>query len=418
MELFTINIVTFLLSFFVIALILFVHFTFKHSHRVKIEIERKNSPIFDKAYKIVVENYYRFRIFTSTCYILAIMGFALSVEWGREPNIYLSAAFYSLVLLFTVGIIPQIAVKNGNDKILKLSLYLAFVLYIICYPITIVLYAVSNFIVKLFKIEVQSHASPLFSTTDLTTLLSEATGEDGDESADEKDVEILENALQLSDIKVRDCMVPPSDIEAVEVNESYEDLKERFVMSNFSKLPVYRESIYNIIGYINVKQLFDSSASVSEMMCDIILVPESMNAQKLLTLFTHNRKSIAAVINEFGESIGIITLEDVLEEIFGDIEDEYDDTDIIEYSVSKNEIIISAKATVEHINSTYGAEIPENEDYDTIAGYIIDTTHSIPSRGEIVVLETMKVKIIKRNDKRIDLVKMILNEKLGVADKK
>lgn len=228
-----------------------------------------------------------------------------------------------------------------------------------------------------------------FDREDLAHLLDEAA-EDSEQTQNEKDIRLFQNALDFSDLLVRDCMVPRVDIEAVEQGCSVEEATRQFIDTQFSRLPVYRDNIDNIVGYINTKSLFRYPRSIGEILNKIDYVPESMPAQKLLTLFIRSRHSIAVVIDEFGGTAGMVTIEDILEEIFGEIEDEHDSQDLVEKKMSDNEYLFSGRLEIEYVNEKYRIDFPESENYDTLAGYVIDKYqgHSLGRRNDSLGQQT------------------------------
>jgi CBS domain containing-hemolysin-like protein len=227
------------------------------------------------------------------------------------------------------------------------------------------------------------------------------------DSEDERDIRLLQNALDFADLRVRDCMVQRVDVEAVDLESTtIEELTERFVESNYSRIFVWHDSIDNIIGYVNSKSLFERPTCISDILIKTIYVAETMPLQAMLETFTKRRASIAVVIDEFGGTAGIISLEDVLEEIFGEIEDEHDVQDLVEKRVEERHWIFSSRLEVDYLNEEYSLGIPESEEYDTLAGYIIAEHGGIPQEGETLENEMFAIKILHRDGSRLDLVEI------------
>lgn len=212
----------------------------------------------------------------------------------------------------------------------------------------------------------------------------------------------------FSGLLVRDCMVPRVDIEAIERTESIKTLTERFIDTHFSRLPVYEENIDRIVGYVNTKSLFKQPSSIDEILQQIDYVPESMPAQKLLTSFIKKGHSVAVVIDEFGGTAGMITIEDILEEIFGEIEDEHDDPSLVEKQMGEGEFIFSGRLEVEYINEKYHLGIPESDEYDTLAGYVIDRYQGIPAVGETILDGNRKIRVLRTELSKIELLRITL----------
>ena len=223
-----------------------------------------------------------------------------------------------------------------------------------------------------------------------------------------RDIRLFQNALDFSGLLVRDCMVPRVDIEAIDRTDSIRELTSRFIDTHFSRLPVYEENIDRIIGYVNTKSLFRQPATIDEILQQIDYVPESMPVQKLLTAFIKKRHSVAVVIDEFGGTAGMITIEDILEEIFGEIEDEHDDPGLVEKQMGDGEFIFSGRLEVEYINGKYHLDIPESDEYDTLAGYVIDRYQGIPSAGETILDGGRKIRVLRTESSKIELLRITL----------
>ena len=227
------------------------------------------------------------------------------------------------------------------------------------------------------------------------------------QSEDEEDIRLFQNALDFADLRVRDCMVQRVDVEAVDLETTtIEELTERFVETNYSRIFVWHDTIDNIIGYVNSKSLFENPKSISDMLIKTIYVAETMPLQAMLETFTKRKASIAVVIDEFGGTAGIISLEDVLEQIFGEIEDEHDVQELVEREIEAGEWEFSARLEVEYLNEKYGLGIPESEEYDTLAGYLIAEYGGIPHEGDEIRAGGYLMRILQREQSRLDLVKV------------
>ena len=220
----------------------------------------------------------------------------------------------------------------------------------------------------------------------------------------EQELKILQNALLFSKIRIRDCMIPRTEVEAIDEHTPIEEVKSRFISTGYSKLIVYHENIDNVIGFFNSKDIFKQPKTVSEKLSQITFVPETMPANRLLNEFMHDNRSIAVVVDEYGGTSGIVTLEDIMEEIFGDIEDEHDTDDLVEKRIKTNEFIFSGRLEIEYINANFLLQIPENEDYDTLAGFILFHHQNLPKVNDIIKIEQFSIKILKVTNTRIDLV--------------
>jgi len=248
-----------------------------------------------------------------------------------------------------------------------------------------------------------------FTEEDLEYLVKEtAAGEvkDKESDTDELNSEMFERALYLKEVKVRSCMVPRLEVVAVSVDEGIEGVRKTIIESKHSRIFVYDDSIDKIIGYVHHFDLLKKPETIQEILWQPVIVPESMNARDLLATFTKEKKNIAWVIDEYGGTAGIVTLEDVMEEIFGEIEDEHDDEGLAEKKIDANTYIFSARLEIDYLNEAYNFEIPEGE-YETLGGYIVQANEDIPEQGDEIELDNFLVKILKASDKKIELVEFV-----------
>jgi CBS domain containing-hemolysin-like protein len=248
----------------------------------------------------------------------------------------------------------------------------------------------------------------IFGKIDLDNFVGEAHVNEGEDTKQEHDIKMFQNALDFSDIKVRMCMIPRTDIEAIQINSSIEELKEKFINTNYSRIPVYDGSIDNITGYVNSKDLFKKPQSIKSKLIKIDFVPETMLAHQLLTSFIKEQHSMAIVVDEFGGTAGLVTIEDIIEEIIGEIDDEHDQFDFIEKQLSDNEYLFSGRLEVGYLNEKYRLSIPESEEYDTLAGFIINKYQSIPKPQEVIDIDNFRIKVAKMDRNRIDLLHLTI----------
>ena len=249
-----------------------------------------------------------------------------------------------------------------------------------------------------------------FDRSDLEHLLDVNNNDDRHET--EQEIRIFQNALDFADLRVRDCMVSRVDVEAVDIDDAtIESLTERFVETMYSRIFVWKDSIDNIVGYVNSKSLFREPQSVSEVMMKVDYVAETLPLQNMLEKFMKSKSNIAVVIDEFGGTAGIISLEDVLEQIFGDIEDEHDTPEMVEKQVGEYEFVFSCRLDVDYLNEKYGLGIEESKEYDTLAGYIIYNYDGLPSAGEVMTTDKLRIKILRTTRSRIELARVEVLEK-------
>ncbi|MDL2231706.1 hemolysin family protein, partial [Porphyromonadaceae bacterium OttesenSCG-928-L07] len=246
-----------------------------------------------------------------------------------------------------------------------------------------------------------------FSKIDLNNLVEEGEvlGKDQEEI---HEIKLFRNALDFSEVKIRECIVPRPDLIAISIESSLEELTNLFVSTGKSRILIYKETIDNIIGYVHSSSLFQNPTSITQAISKVIIVPETMSALNLLNTFTKEQRSMAVVVNEFGITAGIVTLEDVMEEIFGEIEDEHDLENPTEITVSENEYIFSGRLSVDYLNEKYPLSLQENEEYETLAGYILYFNESIPSEGEKIEVHGILFEILRVKNARIEEIKVII----------
>ncbi len=313
----------------------------------------------------------------------------------------------TLIVLITAEYLPK-ALSRLNPNGVFSSLYWLFLFfYWLFYPITFVTTRLSGKLMKMLGVKEQANAGKhIFDKSDLMDLSSELAGDD--EQENENDMLIFQNALNFASVKVRECMIPRTEIAAVDVQDSMEELAGMFVEQGYSRILVYRENIDDIIGYVHSKDLLREPQqqvhTIAELLRTVTYVSEEMSAQTLLAYFTRNRSSIAVVRDEYGGTSGIVTLEDIIEEIFGDINDELDREEFIEKQIGENEYLFSARLEVEGINRKFELELPESEEYETLAGLIMFYNEDIPQEKEVVEVENFSFTIEKTTKNRIETV--------------
>lgn len=380
-------------------------------NRLREEIDRKQSPMFDHIANLFSRNSSNFitTILVGNNIALVIYSMYMSlllVELFDLQDALSQTIISTVVIIFIGEYIPKSIVRrNPNFYYLVLSPIIYF-FYIILYPITRLTTMLSYGLMRLTGRRIEQRAEPTeFNRDDLASLVEAENVEAHEEQ--EEDIRLFQNALDFADLRVRDCMVQRVDVEAVDLESTtIEELTERFVETKFSRIFVWHDTIDNIIGYVNSKSLFENPKSISDVLIKTIYVAETMPLQAMLETFTKRKASIAVVIDEFGGTAGIISLEDVLEQIFGEIEDEHDVQEMVERCEDENTWMFSARLEVEYLNETYSLNLAESEEYDTLAGYIIAAYGGIPHEGEQIDVEGYKITILKREQSRLELVRL------------
>ncbi|MBP5318962.1 MAG: HlyC/CorC family transporter [Paludibacteraceae bacterium] len=312
----------------------------------------------------------------------------------------------TLLILIAGEWLPKTLCKINPNFWLKATAYPTLLIYILLYPISWFMSAVSNAIMRLFGLETRINAHYMVGRVDLDVLLQESV--DNVENKEvENEVKLFQNALDFSKVKLRNCMVPRTELVAVEYNTSLQELTDEFVQSGCSKILVYRENIDDIIGYIHTIELFKRPAKWQDKIMLVPVVPETMPANKLMNLLLLKKKSMAIVVDEFGGTAGVVTLEDIVEEIFGEIEDEHDTQEYVAKRLNENEFVLSGRLEVDDVNDRFDLDLPVSEDYMTIAGMVLAIFQGFPKAGTDIELKSYRLKILRATPNKIELVKLI-----------
>ena len=317
----------------------------------------------------------------------------------------------TLIILVTGEFLPKTLFKINPNFTLNLFAIPTFICYIILYPVSKFASSISNILLRLTGTPINKEASDkAFTKVDLDHFIQSSIENSANEEEIDTEVKIFQNALDFTSIKVRDCMVPRTEIIAIEDDASNEELMDLFVEKGISKILVYHDNIDNITGYIHSSEMFKEPDNWQECIRQLPIVPETMNANKLMKLFMQQKKSLAVVVDEFGGTSGIVALEDLVEQIFGEIEDEHDTTSYVAKSVGNNEYVLSGRLDIEKANELLSLELPESDEYQTIGGLILNHHQSIPKAHEIITLDRFQFRIIKATSTKIELVKLKVSE--------
>ncbi len=313
----------------------------------------------------------------------------------------------TLIVLFTGEFLPKTLFKNNPNTLLSFFAPLAALFYVVLWPISRFATLISRDLLKLVGIKVQENMGQgVFSKVDLDYLVQSSIDNASTPDSIEEEVKIFQNALEFPDLKVRDCMVPRTEIKAVEYNCSTDELMQMFIESGNSKIIVYKEDIDHIEGYIHSSEMFRSPKDWRDNIRPLAFVPETMQAQKLMKMFLQQKKSLGVVVDEFGGTSGIVSLEDIVEEIFGDIQDEHDNNNLVAYQTKDGDYVISARMEVDEINDKFQLSLPESDDYMTLGGLILNYYQSFPKPNDIVKVGKFTFKILKTSTTKIELVSL------------
>ncbi len=314
----------------------------------------------------------------------------------------------TIVVLFTGEFLPKTIFKNNANTLLTFFAIPAFVCYVVLFPISRFATFLSKILLRVFGVKVLAAAEDhAFSKVDLDYLVQSSIDHATDEDEMDEEVKIFHNALDFSDTKVRDCMIPRTEIEAVDIDDtSVEELKNRFIESGYSKLIVYKEDIDHIIGYIHSSEMFRNPKEWKDHVRTMPFVPETMAARKLMQIFMQQKKSLGVVVDEFGGTSGLVSLEDIVEEIFGEIEDEHDTSNYVAKKLDNGEYLLSARLEIEKVNEMFDLDLPESDEYMTVGGLILHEYQSFPKLNEVVKIGNFEFKIMKNTMTKIELVRL------------
>ena len=314
----------------------------------------------------------------------------------------------TLIILFTGEFLPKTLFQSNPNRLMRVFAFPAYLFYVILWPISRFETFLSGLILRLFRVRIPKDAiSGGFSKVDLDYLIQSSIDNARSNEEIENEVKIFHNALDFPDTKVRDCMVPRTEINSVDINTcTLDELRQKFIESGNSKIIVYTEDIDHIKGYIHSSELFKNPSSWKDGIRSMPFVPETMPAQKLMQILLQQKKSLGVVVDEFGGTSGIVSLEDIVEEIFGEIEDEHDSLKYVAKQTNEDEYLLSARLEIDKVNEMFSLDLPESEEYMTLGGLILNAYRSFPKLNEIVKIGKFEFKIIKIATAKIELVQL------------
>lgn len=389
---------------------------FLSANRLKIEIEKQNNSFISRLVMLMTKNP---SLYISTMLVgnnIALVIYGICMTKYIEPIIFsyfandivvllVNTIISTAIILVTAEFLPKVFFRLRPNAILNVFSIPVFFFYIIFYPVTKFTISLSKFFISriLKKDYKEFDDSYVFGKVDLNNLIQEHTADDTSEDGD-NEIRLFKNALDFSEVNLRECLVPRPEIVAVPFETSIEELQNTFSESGFSRILIYKGNIDNIIAYVHSSVLFRRPSTIADCLSKLIVVPETMPAQKLLKLFTKEHKSIALVVDEFGGTSGIVTIEDIMEEIFGEIEDEHDNVLYVEKQINENEFYFSGRLEIDYLNEKYNLDLSESEDYETLAGWILSHYNDLPTEKQELKIGTYLIKIVRVKDARIDLV--------------
>lgn len=332
-------------------------------------------------------------------------------DFPPGTRLTLDTILSTIVVLFTGEFLPKTFFKSNPNKMLTIFAPLAYIFYIVLWPVSRFATLLAKICLRTFGIKMDNDtADDTFTKVDLDYLVQSSIDNADSEDDIEEEVKIFQNALEFQDTKVRDCMVPRTEINAVDIKCTLDELKQRFIESGHSKIIVYKEDIDHIVGYIHSSEMFRNPTDWHDGIREMPFVPETMAAQKLMQIFLQQKKSLGVVVDEFGGTSGLVSLEDIVEEIFGEIEDEHDSNKYVAKQVGDKEYLLSARLEIDNVNEMFDLQLPESDEYMTVGGLILHEYQNFPKLNEVVKVGRYSFKIVKKTMTKIELVRMTIEE--------
>ena len=411
---FTIVIITLLLSAFFSG----IEIAFVSSNRLKLELDKSSGSFVSRILSIFSKDESNFIATMLVGNNIALVIFSLSMTELLTPSLdfitsdllllFIQTVVSTVIVLISAEFIPKVIFRINPNYMLKFFSTPLVLFYFVLYPIVFFMLFISRFFLKyIFRLKTEQ-VNQVFSKVDLDEYLDSLTKNMENEEVLNSEVEMLQNVLELSSIKVRECMVPRTDMTAINIRSTTSELRNLFIETKFTKIPVFKDNIDNIVGYVHSSDLFKKPLTIKSIMLPIPIVTESLAANEMLHTFINKNKSIALVVDEFGGTSGLVTIEDVTEEIVGEIEDEHDKDDIIDEKISVNEFLFSSRMEVDQINNKYNLNLPESEEYETIAGFLLTLHEDIPEKDEEIEFEDKLFIVDAVDEKSIKIIRVLV----------
>ena len=396
------------------------------SNKIHIEIEKNQGDFLGNILKRITAKPSKFiaTMLIGNNIALVIYGLIMGdvlVEWFRSylPSQYqlinyllndfsllTQTVISTLVILITAEFLPKVFFQIYSNSFLKIFAFPAYLFYLLFWFVSSFIMWVSDIILKRFFKTEGDDVQLAMTKVELGNYISEQMESVEEHDEVDSEIQIFQNALEFSEVKAREVMVPRTEIIAVEINEPVKAISSLFIESGLSKILVFKESIDDILGYVHSFELFKKPKNLKSATMPVVFVPETMLVKDVLNLLTKKRKSMAVVIDEYGGTAGIMTIEDIVEELFGEIEDEHDSVALIEERIGDRHFKFSARTEVDYINETYKLELPESENYETLGGLIVHETEEIPQVNDTIIIDTYKFKVLEVSSTKIDVVEL------------
>lgn len=397
---------------------------FISSNKIYLEIEKKQDSFVSKILTKLTEKPSKFIVamLIGNNIALVIYGFfmgellmrwvdALGYHFSGVLNLIIQTSLSAFIVLITAEFLPKVFFQIYANSLLKFFALPAYFFYRLFYFVSTFFIWISDFVLRKFFKTQGDQIQLYFSKVELGNYITEQMSAVEDNEEVDSEIQIFQNALEFSGVKARDVMTPRTEISAIDLYDSVSELKELFIKTGYSKIVVCQNSLDDIIGYVHSFDLFKKPKTIKEILISVEFVPETIYIKDAMSLLTKKRKSVAVVLDEYGGTSGIITIEDIVEELFGEIEDEHDsDEELIEKELEEGTYLFSTRLDVEFLNQTYKFDIPESDSYSTLGGFIVDFTKDIPQKGDLITIDNYRFVIEEATNKKIELVKMTVQD--------
>ncbi len=420
----TVEFVIIILSLILSAFFSGMEIAYVSSNKIHIEIEKKQDTFLAKILTKLTKKPSKFiaTMLIGNNIALVVYGFFMGdvlVNWFQsllpsqyqfidylltDLSLFSQTVISTLIILITAEFLPKVFFQVYSNTLIKALAFPAYIFYTLFTFISDFVIWISDIVLKNFFSTEGDEVQLAFSKIELGNYISEQmeTVEEHDEI--DSEIQIFQNALEFSEVKSREVMVPRTEIVGIEIGESVKTLNDLFTSTGFSKILVYRDNMDDVLGYVHSFELFKKPKTIKSIILPVEFVPETMLVNDVLNVLTKKRKSIAVVLDEYGGTSGLMTVEDIVEELFGEIEDEHDTIELIDEKLDEDHYRLSARLEVDYLNDTYKLNLPENENYETLGGLIVDHTEEIPQQDEIVIIDNFEFTILEVSNTKIDLV--------------
>jgi putative hemolysin len=394
-----------------------IEIAFLTSNKLRVELESKDGFFPAKVISFFMRNPQRFIAATLVGNNITLVIYGIYTSELLEPIFHqyihskfgvliLSVIVSTFVIVVTAEFIPKALFSINPNAMLNFLAIPFSVIYFLLFPIVYITLGFAESLLKYgFRINIEKNAVT-FGRIDLDNYVKQFTASNTHRNDFDHEIKIFQNALEFGSVKARECMIPRPELIAMEVNEPIADLQQKFAETHLSKILIYEETIDNIIGYAHSSEMFKRPKTIREILLPISIVPETMHAREILTLLKQQRRSVAVVVDEFGGTAGMLTIEDVMEEIFGEIDDEHDKQDLIEKKISDSDFLFSGRLEVDYLNNKYQLELPIGEEYETLAGLILQFHGSVPQLNEVIEVHPFSFTIKQVAGNKIDLLEL------------